>query len=203
VSKTNIRNGSDIISKWQTPRLINTQPDESQPQNEEEIRLAAHEEGLKQGYQAGKALGIEDMKHRLATIDGFIDALSHPFNDQNLQLAEYIARLAGKIAQSLVRRELRTEPETIMALVRDAVAALNTSVQRIDIHLNPDNARIIREIIDVDSQEQNWNIIVDPLISRGDCKVSSEDALINADLQTRIDLIITQFLGDERGGNRN
>lgn len=138
------------------------------------------------------------MKQRLAIIDTYIASLSQPFAEQNTQLAETLAVLAGKIAKSLVRRELRTEPETIMVLVRDTVTALNTTSQKIDIHLSPDNARIIRRIIDVDSHEQSWNIIDDPLISRTDCKVSSGDSIIDTNLQTRIDLIITQFLGDER-----
>ena len=85
-----------------------------------------------------------------------------------------------------------------MALVRDTISALNTSVQTVNVHLNPESARIIREIVKTDSQEQSWNIIDDPLVARSDCKVSSHDALIDADLQKRINLIITQFIGDER-----
>lgn len=203
MNKSNIRNSTDSISKWETPRLINTgAAEEKKPESKEEVKLAAYQEGLKQGYQAGLRQGSQEMKQRLGIIDSYISSLSQPFNDQNLEIAEYIAELAGKIAKSLVRRELRTEPETIMALVRDTVTALNTNVQKINVHLNPDNARIIREIINVDSQEQSWNIIDDPLISRSDCKVSSQDSLIDTDLQSRIDLIITQFLGDERSENR-
>jgi len=200
VSKqTNIRSSTERISKWETPCLTNTPSDGgSQDQSEEALKRSAYEQAHKEGYAAGKALAAEDMKQRLDTIDTFINALSHPFEEQNLKLAEYLAQLAGKIARSLVRRELRTDPETILALIRDAVATLNTSVQKINVHLNPENARRIREIINIENQEQNWNIIDDPLIAHGDCKVSNQDALIDADLKTRIDLIITQFLGDER-----
>lgn len=181
--------------------MSNAEVDEP-PQSEEDIRLGAYKEGHEQGYQAGLEQGAAEMKQQLDVVNSYIDALARPFNEQSQQLAETIAKLAGKIAKSLVRRELRTEPETIMALIREAVTALNTSAQEINIHLNPENARIIRKIINIDSQEQSWNIIDDPLISRSDCKVSSQDSLIDADLQTRIDLIITRFLGDERNENR-
>lgn len=199
MNKSKLGIGADSISKWETPRLISTDSGgKDLPRSEEELKQAAHREGLKQGYQAGLKQGAEEMKQRLGIIDTYIRSLSKPFNDQNFQLAETLAALAGKIAKSLVRRELRTEPETIMALVRDTVAALNTSSLKIDIHLSPDNARIIRKIINVDSREQSWNIVDDPLISRTDCKVSSGDSIIDTNLQARIDLIITQFLGDER-----
>ena len=203
MNKSKLQNNTDSISKWETPRLTDTaSTEEAPPRSEEELKQAAYSEGLKQGYQAGLKQGAQEMKQRLAIIDTYIASLSQPFAEQNTQLAETLAVLAGKIAKRLVRRELRTEPETIMALVRDTVTALNTTSQKIDIHLSPDNARIIRRIIDVDSHEQSWNIVDDPLISRTDCKVSSGDSIIDTDLQTRIDLIITQFLGDERSEAR-
>ncbi len=198
MNKTTLQNRTDIISKWETPRLNNNALDDDKPQDEEELRRAAYKEAQNKGYQVGLQQGSQEMEQRLRIIDNFISSLSQPFDDQNHQLAEDIAVLAGKIAKSLVRRELRTEPDTIMALVRDTISALNTSVQTVNVHLNPESARIVREIVNIDSQEQNWNIIDDPLVARSDCKVSSHDALIDADLQKRINLIITQFIGDER-----
>ena len=203
MNKAPLQNRTDIISKWETPRLSNNALDDKpEHKDEEELRLAAHKEGFDQGYHAGLTQGTQEMEQRLRTIDNFISALSQPFNDQNFQLAEDIAELAGKIAKSLVRRELRTEPETIMALVHDTITALNTRVQTVNVHLHPDNARLIRELVNIDSPEQSWNIIDDPLVARSDCKVSSRDALIDADLQKRINLIITQFMGDERSETR-
>jgi flagellar assembly protein FliH len=203
MNKQNIQSGSGDFSKWETPRLINSNlEDMPDPQSDEEIKAAAFEENRKLGYQAGLDQASKEVEEKTALLTAYLEAFSQPFMDQNYRLAEDIAALAGKIAKSLVRRELRTEPETIMALVRDTVAALNTSTQKINIHLHPENARVIREIIIADSPEQSWSIVDDPLISRSDCKVSSNDSLVDADLETRIDLIITQFLGDERGENR-
>lgn len=202
MNKASTRSNTDTISKWETPCLISGGTEEEPPQSEEEIKLEAYEEACEQGYKAGLEKGEAEIKQRLDVVDSFINALSQPFNDQSLRLAEAIAMLAGKIAKSLVRRELRTEPETIMALIRDSVTALNTGAQEINIHLNPESAQVIRKILNVDSEEQSWKIIDDPLISHSDCKVSSRDSLIDADLQTRIDLIITRFLGDERSENR-
>ncbi len=182
--------------------MLSSSEDSSGEENTEEIKLAAYNDGFKSGYEEGLSRATGEMDARLEIVENYLQALSHPFNDQNQQLAEYIAALAGKIAKSLVRRELRTEPETIVALVRDTVSALNTNEQEVFIHLNPENAKLIRELINADSEEESWKIVDDPMISRSDCKVRSKDSLVDTDLQSRIDLIITQFLGDERSESR-
>jgi len=203
MTKNNLQNNAEGISKWKTPRLIDNNFENDEPtKSEEELKRAAFEESSELGYLAGIEKASQEMKSRFSVVDSYLNCLTQPFDDQNHELVEYIATLAGKIAKSLVRRELRTEPETIIALVRDTVSALNTSHQEIEVHLHPENARIIRELISTDSQEQNWIIVDDLLVGRTDCRVISNDSIVDADLQTRIDLIITQFLGDERSENR-
>ncbi|MBN4075916.1 hypothetical protein JYU22_04990 [Gammaproteobacteria bacterium AH-315-E17] len=194
---------TENISKWESPCLMDMAAEgDEEPKRKEEIKQQAHDVGYDQGYLEGLEKGTQEMEQKVYMLDKYLTALARPFNEQNQHLAEYLAHLSGKIAKSIVRRELRTEPEIIMALVRDAVSSLNSGVRKVNIHLNPENARLIRNIINVDSQEQSWNIIDDPMVSHSDCKVSCEDSLVDADLQTRINLIITQFLGDERNENR-
>lgn len=203
MNKQTIENNVHTVSRWETPQLVNSKKDSlEKAQEEEQSKLAAHNEGFKSGYESGLEQASKEISERIKVADNFLLALSRPFSDQNHQLVEHIAAIAGKIAKSLVRRELRSEPETIMALVRDTVAALNTTEQDIAIHLHPINAQIIRDMINSDTQEKAWTIIDDPLVSHSDCKVTCQDSLIDADLQTRIDLMITQFLGDERNEGR-
>ena len=203
MTKQNLENNFSTVARWETPQLLSAKKNKlEQAQEEEEFKKAAYDDGFKSGYETGLEQASNEIEERIKTADNFLNALSRPFNDQNLQLVEHIAALAGKIAKSLVRRELRSEPETIMALVRDTVTALNTTEQDIVIHLHPVNAQIIRDLINSDTQEKTWTIVDDPLVSHSDCKVTCQDSLIDADLQTRIDLMITQFLGDERSESR-
>lgn len=191
------------ISTWKTPQLAGAATTAPEPEKtDEELRQEAFEKARIEGYEAGKKQGLEEVSRRLQILENFITSLSHPFADQNEELAEYLAQLSGRIAKSLVRRELRTTPETLMALVRDTVAALNSVEQEITIHLNPNNAKVIRELINDTGGEQSWQIVDDPMISLNNCKVRCRDSIIDADLDARISMIITQFLGDERNGSR-
>lgn len=195
-------NDADIC-QWKTPQLVDgVESTEANSKSDEELRQEAYEQAFAEGYESGKQQGLEEMSRRLQVVENFITALGRPFDDQNEELAEYLAQLAGRIAKSLVRRELRTNQETLMALVRDTVAALNTTEQEITIHLNPNNAQVIRDLINDAGQEQSWRILDDPMVSLNNCKVSCRDSIIDADLDHRISMIITQFLGDERNGAR-
>lgn len=199
MSKDNAKEKSGVVYKWRTPQL-NSQSGsaDKSPSDEEQLRAAAFEEARRQGYQAGLAQAHKETEEKRALLSAYVEALSRPFEDQNTQLAEYIAALAGKIARSLVQKELSTDPESLITLVKAAVGALNTSAQKVNIHLNPHNARIIRELVAVDDEKESWNIVDDPLLGPKDCKVSREDSLVDTDLDSRIDLIISQFIDEER-----
>ncbi|MEQ8408489.1 MAG: FliH/SctL family protein [Gammaproteobacteria bacterium] len=200
---SNQRYTASKISQWQTPQLSSAGASNEPPEKTDEQKIQeAFQKAYEKGYEAGKHQGHQEMLERIAVLEQFINALQRPFDDQNHTLAEQLSQLAGKIAKSLVRRELRTEPEALMALVRDTVAALNSTRHEITVHLNPKTAQVIREIVADNGQEQSWKIIEDPMVSVNDCKVSSMDSVIDADLDTRINLIITQFLGDERNNPR-
>ncbi len=192
------------VCEWKTPQLVDgpSQPAPNKAQTDEEQRQAAFDKAYNEGYAAGKQQGLQEIAQRKQAVENFLSALARPFDDQSEEAAEFLAHLAGRIAKGLVRRELRTKPETLMALVRDTISTLNSSEHEITVHLNPNNAQVIRDLIHDDNKEQSWRIIDDPMISLNNCKVSCRNSIIDADLDQRISMIITQFLGDERNGAR-
>ena len=107
--------------------------------------------------------------------------------------------MSGKIAKAVVRKELNENPKLIMTIVRDSLAALNDNHGEITLHLHPEDAKLIREMIDNDGQEKIWTLVDDPLISRHECRVVSNDSLVDANIDTCIDLIVNQFIEDSRG----
>lgn len=194
---------NDDISLWQTPKLFDqSEILGSESKTEEEIRKQVFEESYVKGYKAGMNAGQEKINKQLELLNTFISMLSSPFHEMNNQIAEELAALAGKIARTLVKRELKTEPETILAIVRDSIRALGEDTKSVSVFLHPDDAEILIEMNKRMSNKQLWNVIEDPLLSRGDCRIGKDDSLINESLQDRINMIIVQFLGDERSENR-
>jgi flagellar assembly protein FliH len=197
--KAGLASLNDNISKWETPHLGDSL---RSPLDDERSLDDLRKEALEQGYAEGHAKGMlqaqSETNRRLQTLDSLLNAMSKPFDDINQQTLDTLAKLAGKIARCLVKRELRTEPETIIALVRDTVIILNSSAEKLNVFLNPDDALLIQQITRTSSEKSRWKLIDDPLIPRGDCRVTSRDATIDGSLMARINTVITQFQGDER-----
>ncbi|HEY0961890.1 MAG TPA: FliH/SctL family protein [Pseudomonadales bacterium] len=188
------------IRHWETPRLGEAA---SNPQEEERdletLRKEAYAKGFAEGHGKGLVQAQTETNRRLQSLDMVLNALAKPYEDINQQAIDSLAKLAGKIARCLVKRELRTEPETIIALVRDTVSILNSSAEKLNVFLNPEDAQLIQSITRTSSEKSRWKLIDDPLIPRGDCRVTSRDATVDGSLMARINTIITQFQGDERG----
>lgn len=189
----------NTISKWETPRLGDAlRGPQDDARDLEVLKKEAYAQGYAEGHDKGMLQAQSETNRRLQTFDALLDAMAKPFEDINQQTLDTLARLAGKIARCLVKRELRTEPETIIALVRDTVSILNSSAEKLNVFLNPDDAVLIQNITRTSSEKSRWKLIDDPMIPRGDCRVTSRDATIDGSLMARINTIITQFQGDER-----
>lgn len=190
---------SHMISRWETPLLAEKElSDHPQVEDLDVLRQTAFDQGYNDGYKAGIDQAEEETSARFLMLSQLLQAVSKPLGDLDQQVLEYLAQLAGRIARQLVKRELRTEPETIMALVRDTVAILNGSSEKIRIHLHPDDAHVINGLMQSATEKNRWDIIEDPLVAHGDCKAGSLDSIVSGDIQTRINAIIMQCLGDER-----
>ena len=190
----------NIFSKWKSPSLTGEKPTDvtagrDDPNPDRASYDAAHQEGYKAGLEQAKA----ETDQQLQLVTDYLVMLSRPFDEQNQQLAESLAALSGKIAKAVVRKELNENPKLIMTIVRDSLAALNDNHGEITLHLHPEDAKLIREMIDNDGQEKIWTLVDDPLISRHECRVVSNDSLVDANIDTCIDLIVNQFIEDSRG----
>lgn len=203
MSKDDHTDKAKVVSIWRTPRLIeDTSEQKDSPDKEEQLNNSAYNEARSEGYAAGIEAARRENEANREMLNAYLKALSQPFEEQNSQLAESIASLAGKIAKNLIGKELSTNHESFMTIVQTAVNALGNSAKAIQIHLHPQSAEYIREQIIDDDDKACWEIVDDPSMSIGDCKVSCDNSTVDSDLDDRIDLIIAQFLEEAREGGK-
>lgn len=163
---------------------------------------------------AGRAAGLEaaraDIEARTRKLDlatrrmeTALQALSRPLAHMDDSVHEQITRLAVALARALVRRELRTEPEQIIGIVRETVSLLPASTRGVRVLLHPEDGALVRERLATAGPEQAWAIVDDPVLARGDCRVQTDFALIDARLDARLYEALAQLLGEDRGRPRN
>ncbi|MEO8314469.1 MAG: FliH/SctL family protein [Pseudomonadota bacterium] len=142
---------------------------------------------------------LDDTARKLETV---LQALSRPLAQLDDTVHSQIAMLATALARALLRRELRTEPSQIIGIVRDTVALLPASARGVRVTLHPEDATLMRERLSVAGPEQAWSIVDDPVLSRGDCRVQTDYAQIDARIETRLNEALAMLLGDDRGTQR-
>jgi len=102
------------------------------------------------------------------------------------------------VAKQLVRRELKTDPGQVLAVVREAMAALPLAARNVRLHLHPEDATLVREMLTLGDNERGWQIVEDPVLSRGGCKISSDTSQIDASVERRLHTVIANVLGGQR-----
>jgi len=169
------------------------------------IEREAWDKGFAQGHEAGigaareqEQAASQQIQQDVQSLAAILDFMSKPIAALDHEVQRQLATLAGAIARQIVRRELKTHPDEIVAVIRETVALLPLSAREVHVHLNPEDAKLVRSCLAATSSDRAWSIAEDPIITRGGCRVSSENSIIDAQLEQRLGAVIAAALGDAR-----
>jgi len=167
----------------------------------EQIRREAQREGFETGRKEGLAAAQKEVRATVQRLTQIIHAFSNPLEDVDATVEQELVSLAIAVARQIIRRELKTDPGQVVAVVREALAALPVATRRVTIHLHPEDAALVREALPGGGEETNWRIVEDALLSRGGCRIQAEHSQIDATVEKRIAAIVAQLLGGERAAD--
>ncbi len=220
--------------RWKVPR-VQTVEQEKQEQagfltasQLEELQKQAYDEGFKlgkkEGHQAGLPEGLEDGRKQgiqkgqeeveqiIKRFSQIMQFLAEPLSQVNKDVEEELISLSLATAKQIIRREITIDPGQIVAVIKESLSALPSSAKKIRVFLNPADAQIARDNLNISIQNQAentidnmdemhdefWSIIDEPTITRGGCQIKSEFSQIDASIETRIAEISARILGSER-----
>jgi flagellar assembly protein FliH len=167
----------------------------------EEIQNQAREEGFQQGLREGRDAGLKELQARIAVLEQMLQTLDKPFAQLDEAVEQQLARLAMLVARQLVRRELKTGPEEVIGVVREALAALPVAARNVRLMLHPEDAALVREAMPTAQGEQQMQIVEDPVQTRGGCRVLTDSSQIDASVEARLNAVIAHVLGGERSSD--
>ena len=175
----------------------------------EAIARVAREQSEARGYEAGMAKAkaemegqVNEQKARIQRLDKLLQFMSRPLEELDADVEKMLLQLTLTVGKQLARRELRIDPAQVIAIIRESLQDLPTAAREARVHLHPEDASIVRERLAEPSNERAWRIVEDPTMSRGGCVVKTETSRIDARLESRINAIIANVLGDERAAER-
>ena len=156
-----------------------------------------HVEGVRKG-EAELAKRINEVNAKIVALEAIIGTLAKPLEQLDEQVETELTRLTLTLAKHLVRRELKIDPSQVIGIIRHTVALLPLATRNIRIHLHPDDAAVVREKLAQPQGDQQWQLIEDPLMARGGCRVTSDNSSIDARFETAVAAALSGLLGDER-----
>ena len=109
-----------------------------------------------------------------------------------------ITLLAVSISKQIIRRELQITSEQVVSVVREAIKLLPLEKSRLTIHLNPSDTAVVQKVFNQDETENSFSLVEDPSIQRGGCKLSTDDSVIDATIDSQVAQIAAKLLGSQR-----
>lgn len=169
----------------------------------ERITQQAHDEGFAAGYEEGKQRGIKDghhtglsqgqqeIKQRLAQLQTALRKLMEPLRNQEQELEEAVFSMVVSLAQSVLLRELKSDPQDILNTVHVALGALPMGASNIRVQLAEQDATALK---DNGMIEDNWQVIADKTLKPGDVRVQTLQSIVEFTVQERFQQCIEQML---------
>jgi flagellar assembly protein FliH len=179
----------------------------------EELKRQAHEEGLEAGEREGTARGLEQgrqagqqqaLNEHRAQLQQALTAITTAMKSFDAQRADLeanalveVVELAISIAQRVTKRQGLIEPRVLEANLTEAMKlAVHSTDLRIAIHPSQ-RATLDVALPQLGMQWPNLShvqIINDPSLDPGGCKLFTTQGQIDADLQGQLDRIAAELL---------
>ncbi len=200
---------SEDCSRWRLPEVGSTTAGSTPARQivseltKKEIevrRQQGYDEGFAKGRQEGVAAGEANLNQQASNLAQVIGQLSQPLAELDDVVVDELVTLAMTIAKHMVRREIKTNPGEIVAVVREAVAVLPTTSRTIKVYLHPEDATLLKESLSI-SEQGRWDLIDDPSLTRGGCRLETEHAELDASIEARLAAVVAELMGGEREGD--
>ncbi|MCU7843115.1 MAG: flagellar assembly protein FliH [Candidatus Thiodiazotropha sp. (ex Monitilora ramsayi)] len=161
-----------------------------------------YEKGSQEGFEYGHKEGLEKAKQEMQAYTNQLERLLASFEGPLRELDDQVERellsLVIAIVRQLVRREIKSDPNLIIGVVREALSILPVNSRNVRLMVHPEDAELIREIYALGDTEVGWSLVEDPVINRGGCKVVTDTSQIDATLDSRLASLIAPLLAGAR-----
>ncbi len=164
--------------------------------------VSGHKEGQQSGYAAGFNQGrIEGQLKGKEAIDEQLNNLITPLSamkslleeghtQQVMQQQELILDLVRRVSIQVIRCELTLQPQQILALVEETLAAIPDAPTDVKIHLEPSAVTQLKDI--AADKVQDWTLVPDNTISAGGCRIVGDKSDADASMETRLNACLDQ-----------
>ncbi len=203
MSKATAGDKQDACKPWQAPSFgagatANGAAGLRTHEQNAQLKKQAYDEGFAQGLNDGKQQLQQQVQDQLVRLDAILAFMSTPLKELDELVVNELGELAMLVAGQIIRRELKSSSGEIIATVKDALNLLPVASGKVRLELHPEDAATVRDALSGGDAERIWDIVEDPLLARGGCRVSTSSSRIDATVESRLNAAIAAVMGCER-----
>lgn len=192
---------------WQRASLSSFSLNKEGPYMDQELSVSSsqssyHDE-LKKGYEEGLKKAQQEINEYKSNFESVINAIENSVKIFDDEVVEAINQLAVSISKQIIRRELQTNSEQVVSVVKEAIKLLPLDNSRLIIHLNPSDISAMQKVFNQDDMVNSYSLVEDPSVQRGGCKLATDDSIIDATIDSQIAQIAASILGSQRNAGRS
>jgi flagellar assembly protein FliH len=166
----------------------------------EQIKVKAQSEGrqaaLKAAETAIQGKLDEQLKQLMPALESAAQQVVQAKDLWQRHWDQNLVRLATKIAERIIRREIAAQPEISLALIQEALE-LATGNQKVTLHLNPTDRTALGDRVQQLAARMvrlgPVHVVADETVSRGGCRVHTEFGVIDQQIESQLRRIETEL----------
>jgi flagellar assembly protein FliH len=143
-----------------------------------------HAEGMARGFEEGRQQALAELEAMSKPVDAMLRGLKKLKTEYKNAQRKEVVDLVGKIARQVIRAELALQPVQMLALVDEALSAMPPTRDEVEVMLNPEEMKRIQELDP--KRAKKWNLLADPRLEPGECRVKAGDHEVDAGCQGRL-----------------
>lgn len=153
---------------------------------------AAYQQGLAAGEQAGVQKAAAQLAPVIERFSSVVQELANARAQARREAEESIVHLALAVARRILTREIATDPEAVLGLVKSALDRINArEVHR--LRLSPQDADLVRQNRHLTSLPPSVEIAAEPGLTPGSALFETARGEVDASVQTQLEEIQRGF----------
>jgi len=150
---------------------------------------AIRESAMKEGYQAG-------LEQAQADIDEFKNSLGQ-FMNAKQEVFEYIApdilEISVDIAKKIIKKEIEQDPQVLFNTIVDVLKTLSKEETKVTLRVNPaevnETKQAVPDMLNMAGIDTKVVVLADENVSQGGCQVTTTNGIVDATIETRIEVV--------------
>lgn len=161
----------------------------------EEIAAAAFEEGFRRGYEEGKRLAEEEQRKSTRKLARLARTALQDASELLRGLEQELVELSLAIAEKVLEREVRLDPEIVLSVVRAALDEID-SATAVRVRVNPQDYELVAswwETVVRKPLANKSQVVADERVQAGGCVIETQLGQVDAQLSTKLRQIVNTY----------